>query len=263
MTAMPLREAGSGPPLMLLHGWTLHGGFFPAQFAGLAGEARLIAPDLPGHGANRNAPVLTIEAAAESCAALIEERDLRGVVLVGWSMGAAVAWSLLKRHRPARVAGLVVIDMSPRVLNGPEWRLGSRDGIDAARSERVTAAMPQSWPRYAAHVAKTIFAEGIEPDPAKLAFVRAEADKADPIAMAAMWRSLVAQDFRGFLPEIDLPVLIVAGACSRLYAPEVARWQEARLRRGEVLLLPRSGHAPHLEEPEAVNAALGAFRRRL
>jgi pimeloyl-ACP methyl ester carboxylesterase len=263
MSTMPVREAGRGRPILLLHGWTLHGGFFPAQMEGLAAEARLIAPDLPGHGTNRTGADWSIEAAADACLALIEERDLRAVVLVGWSMGAAVAWSLLERHGSGRIAGLAVVDMTPRVLNDANWHLGIKDGIDAARSRKATEAMPSNWPRYAEHVARTIFGEGCDPDPSLLAMVRSAALEADPVAMAAMWRSLVAQDFRAFLARLELPVLIMPGMRSKLYAPDVACWQKRQLRHCEVVDFAFSGHAPHLEEPDAFNAALGAFCRRL
>lgn len=261
---MHLREAGSGRPILLLHGWTCHGGFFQPQFAGLAGRAHLLAPDLPGHGltGNRAAP-LTVEHAADLCQALLTTRDLRGVVAVGWSMGAAVAWALAERHGTGRLAGLVTIDMTPKVLNDAGWSLGTRDGLDAARNARVVAAMPTSWPRYAERVARTIFAEGREPPEGLTDWVRQEAARCDPAAMAAMWRSLVAQDFRALLPRLDLPCLVVSGARSQLYREEVAAWQVAALPTARLARFEASGHAPHLEEPEAFNAVLGGFLDRL
>lgn len=260
---MHVTEAGSGRLILLLHGWTCNGGFFRAQMEGLAGIAHLLAPDLPGHGRTGTGCVLSIEAAADACAALMAERDFTNVLVLGWSMGAAVAWSLAARHGTERIAGIGIVDMTPRVLNDVDWRLGTQDGIDLERSNQVTVAMPLAWPRYADHVAKTMFAAGVEPDPRLIAWVRAEVGRADPVAMATMWKSLVAQDFRDLLPAIDRPVMIFYGERSRLYTPEVARWQAARLNNAELVGFARSGHAPHLEEPEAFNAALASFVRHL
>ena len=119
MSVAPLhvREAGAGPPVLLLHGWACHGGFFHAQLEGLAIGLHVLAPDLPGHGLTGAAGVpLSIEAAADACADLLAARGLDRVLVVGWSMGAAVAWAMLERHGKARIAGLVVVDMSPRPL---------------------------------------------------------------------------------------------------------------------------------------------------
>ena len=260
---MHIREAGAGRPLLLLHGWACHGGFFAPQLAGLAADARLVAPDLPGHGRTGDAGGgLSIEAAADACATLLIDRDLSGVVLVGWSMGAAVAWSLIERHGQDRLSGLVVVDMTPRVLNDETWRLGIRDGFDGDRNLRAVAAMAEDWPRYAGYVARAIFAEESAADARLMAWVQAEVARADPSAMVPMWHSLVGQDFRRLLPRIDLPALIVRGEGSRLYSADVAEWQAAEMPRASIATFDRSGHAPNLEQPDAFNAALRSFIHR-
>ena len=259
---MHVREAGTGRPVLLLHGWACHGGFFAPQWEGLATDARLVAPDLPGHGRTGDAGGgLSIEAAADACAALLIDRDLSGVVLVGWSMGAAVAWSLIDRHGPDRLAGLVVIDMTPRVLNDDGWRLGIRDGFDRDRNPRAVAAMTEDWPRYAGYVARVIFAEGTAVDAGLAAWVRREMEQADPSALVPIWQSLVGQDFRRLLPRIGLPALIVRGEGSRLYSADVAEWQAAKMPHARIVAFDRSGHAPHLEQPDAFNTALRSFIR--
>lgn len=260
---MHVRETGTGRPMLLLHGWGCHGGFFAPQFEGLAADARLVAPDLPGHGQTGNAgPGLSIEAAADACAALLVDRDLSDVVLVGWSMGAAVAWSLIERHGQDRLGGLVVVDMTPRVFNDDTWQLGIRDGFDRDRNPRAVAAMTEDWPRYAGYVARAIFAEDSAADARLIAWVEAELNQADPSTLTPMWQSLVGQDFRRLLPRIGLPALIVRGEGSRLYSADVAEWQAAEMPDASVVSFRRSGHAPSLEEPDAFNAALRSFIRR-
>ena len=49
-TAVHVESAGAGPPLVLLHGWALHGGLFAPLMAGYAARFRVHAVDLPGHG---------------------------------------------------------------------------------------------------------------------------------------------------------------------------------------------------------------------
>lgn len=260
---MAVREVGTGRPVVLLHGWTCHGGFFHPQMEALAGKLHLLAPDLPGHGKARPASPLSIESAADRGADLIAEKGLRDVVLVGWSMGAAVAWSLLERHGDARIAGLVTVDMTPRVLNDATWSLGTGDGLTEARNKRVVEAMPTDWPRFADHIARTIFAADHAVPQAQYDWVRREVGTADPDAMAAMWQSLVEQDFRALLPRLSLPTLVLHGRQSQIYRSAVAEWQAQQLQRPELVIMEDVGHAPHLERPEAFNAALLNFCRRL
>lgn len=258
---MHVREAGAGAAIVLLHGWSCHGGFFPKQLEELSRDFHLLAPDLPGHGLTGTAgPPLSIEAAADACAEQIETRNLRKVLLVGWSMGAAVAWSMLTRHGSARIAGLVTVDMSPRPLNDAAWQLGLRDGLDLARSNKAAAAMPGSWPVFTDRIVQSIFAEGLQPDATLAEWARGEIARCDPNAMAAMWRSLTSQDFRPLLPRIECPVLLAYGRRSALYDAGVFSWTAAQLPRASLVCFEHSGHAPHLEEPAAFNAMLSVFR---
>jgi pimeloyl-[acyl-carrier protein] methyl ester esterase len=244
-------------PLVLLHGWSCHGGFFAPQMEPLGRMTRVIAPDLPGHGDSSPGTELTIEAAADALHHLFVGEDLRDVVLVGWSMGALVAWSLIERHGTARLARLVVEDMSPKVLNDADWPHGTRSGLDAARSRDFARAVSSQWPRLAGATARRSFAadapEGL------VAFAEAEMRKANGPALAAMWASLTAQDFRHLVPRIDIPVTLTPGGASQLYAGGAAEWQLDRLRAGHIHPFPTAGHAPHLEAPEAFNSLLAGL----
>lgn len=257
---MHIRERGAGAAILLLHGWGCHGGFFHRQLRDLAADFHLLAPDLPGHGqTDASGPPLSIEAAADACADLLAVRGLNDVLLVGWSMGAGVAWSMLARHGFARIAGLVTVDMSPRVLNDATWRLGLRDGLDLARSDAAAAAMPAAWPTFTERIAQSLLAEGLPQDRAVAEWARSEVASCDPSAMSTMWRSLVGQDFRALLPHIACPALITYGGRSALYGPDVFSWTARQSRGARLVCFERSGHAPHLTEPAVFNAALRAF----
>ncbi|MHC5654720.1 alpha/beta fold hydrolase [Stappia sp. ICDLI1TA098] len=259
MTCLHVRRDGrSRPgarPLVLLHGWSCHGGFFAPQMTAFASRTLVLAPDLPGHGESAAFPAPTIEAAADALADLLDREDLSDVVLSGWSMGALVAWSLIARHGTARIARLVVEDMSPKVINTPDWPHGSLNGLDAARNLVFLRAIGSQWPRLAPATARRCFAA--DADPALVAWTEAEIRKADPLRLAAMWHSLTAQDFRPLMPRLDIPVTLAHGARSQLYSAETALWQAGQLPEARVLSFAASGHAPHLEESLAFNEMLG------
>ncbi len=255
MSRLHIRESGTRRdgrlPVVLLHGWSCHGGFFERGMQDLQDETLLLAPDLPGHGKTGADVELTIEAAADALAALLEARGLEQVVLVGWSMGAHVAFSLIERHGTSRLASLVVEDMTPKVLNDDDWNLGTKNGNNAIINLQLINTIETQWPLLAEAISKGILAEGLEPDPALLAFNRREMLAAEPPLIAPMWTSLTAQDFRPLMSLIDIPVHLARGAHSPLYGRNVAEWQAERLADATIHDFARSGHAPHMEEPAA------------
>lgn len=246
----------TSPAIILLHGWSCHGGFFEPQLQALAGKVNVLAPDLPGHGQTGPAVALTIEAAADAVAGLMRDRDLSNVVLVGWSMGAHVAYALAKRHGTSRLKALVALDMTPKVVNDATWSGGVRDGLDVLHNAEVLEAIIPRWSQMAERIAMRIFATGREADPQKLAYVRREVLAADPALLKPMWASLTAQDFRAFLPRLDRPLHLVCGGQSALYDASVADWHSDNVPGVTVHGFGSSGHAPHLEEPERLNRLL-------
>lgn len=223
-TDIAYRDAGSGPALLLVHGWAASGRFFNPLVDLLAGEFRVIVPDLRAHGRTPAGPGRPdIDTLADDLAALLDALDLTNVVALGWSMGAQVLWSLIARHGQERLAGLVVEDMSPRILNDEAWRLGMASGMDTAGSQRALSAMRSNWPAYAAAFVRHIFSrDRASRDPDLIQRVLAELRQCDAEAMAALWESMAGQDFRPVLPAMRLPVLVTWGEASQAYTPETS-----------------------------------------
>ena len=68
--------------------------------------------------------------------------------------------------------------------------------------------------------------------------------------MAALWASLAEADAREILPTLGCPTLVMKGAKSRLYPPETASYIADHAPGADLVRFERSGHSPHLEEPE-------------
>lgn len=256
-------DTGTGrsgaPPLLLVHGWAARADFFAPQIETLAATHRVIAPDLAGHGASRHPDALsTIEAMADDVAALLAALDLDRVLAVGWSMGASVLWELMARPGPSRIAGLVSVDMTPRVLNDAGWSLGLSDGLDGDGSQRAVEAMRADWGRFSERVAGNVFAgdaaAGVRARYPHAAFADNDAD-----AMSRAWLSLTAFDARPLIQRISAPMLVAYGARSKLYAPAVSAWIADAAPHAAHIAFEQSGHAPHLEEPARFNRVLNDF----
>ncbi|MGZ8284852.1 MAG: alpha/beta fold hydrolase [Allosphingosinicella sp.] len=248
-------DEGEGRPLVLLHGLMADSAFFERQRA-LADDFRVIAVDLRGHGRSPAGPVPpTISRIAEDVTGLVRALELDGAVGIGWSLGAAVLWRVLAGPASSKFAGAVVVDMTPRVLNDQDWDLGLSRETCEARSQAIS----DDFPAFAAAAGQAIFAApGDEADRAAEAFAAN-----DPAAIGALWRSLVEEDFRPLLPSIEQPTLVVHGAHSHLYGADTAGHLVAALPNATAITFDRSGHAPHLEQPELFNATLREFAATL
>lgn len=256
-------DEGCGRPLLFVHGWATHSGFFAPQRKALAGEFRVICVDMRGHGrsaGSSGAP--SMEQLAGDLTALCRALALKDAVAVGWSMGAMALWGALLKGAAPHIAGQVIIDMSPRILNGPGWSLGLKGSQNSGQRGNTLDAMRRDWAAYAPRIAQRLFAEGMSAERQALErWSAGEIAKADAEAMAGLWASLLAQDFRAALPSIETPALVIHGAQSRLYPAETAHFLAMTLPRAERRSFSASGHAPHLEEADAFNRILADFAR--
>lgn len=247
--------------MIFLHGWTMGGAIFDDLIARMGPGYACFAPDLPGHGRAADLPP-TLEAGAGLVADLIADKGLDEVLLVGWSMGAAVAWTYLRDHGAAEVAGLVTVDMAPRMACGPDWPHGliGQDSGDVAASTR---RFETDWTGGAEAIAATMFADKAGPPAFPRDRALAQILSNDPGRMCAVWRALATMDLRAVIGGIELPYLACFGARSRVYPASAAEWLATEARQGRVHGFGGSGHSPHLEEPEEFARVIGAFAEDL
>jgi pimeloyl-ACP methyl ester carboxylesterase len=117
--ALAYDRAGSGPPVVLLHGWPGDRTDFRALTPLLAGSADVVVPDLRGFGESdkhREPPAESYSAAAQarSVLGLIDELELESAVIAGYDIGSRIAQTIA-RTAPGRVRALVVSPPLPGV----------------------------------------------------------------------------------------------------------------------------------------------------
>lgn len=245
--------------LVFLHGWTMEGRIFDDTVQRLADRFDCHAPDLPGHGAESNGFPPTVDGAADFVADYLTRNEILRPVLVGWSLGAMVAWNLTRRHSDVALAGIAAIDMSAKIVNGPHWHLGIRN-FEARQNEKALNAMKADWQAYALRINAGMYAaDSQQPHPETLAIIR----RKDPDAMAAMWSSLTEADERDTIGLLPCQLLVMKGEKSRLYAPETGRYLADRAPSAELVRFDHSGHSPHLEEAERFADVLAQWAERL
>lgn len=244
--------------LILLHGWTLAGDVFAPLMAALPG-ATCTAPDLPGHGASGYAP--NLQGAGAMLADMLQTDTADGpVVVLGWSMGALVAWDHVARHGASGLHAIISIDMSPRPL--PDWEYG----LSQTTPERACAQIQRfrtDWPDAARAIAAAMFAN---PEGAPTLSCEAAARRIaarDATMMVPFWEEIIAADHRATIASLPVPCLALHGAESRVYPPACADWIAQTAPKGQAVIVPQTGHAPVLEAPNACAIAITEFLESL
>jgi pimeloyl-ACP methyl ester carboxylesterase len=252
-SAMHFSEAGSGRPVVLLPAFPFDGRMWDPVRAGLAGQARVITPDLRGFGRTplgEGKPDL--DTLAADVVAMLDDLGLDRVVLGGCSMGGYVALAVL-RTAPERVGGLVLVDTKP-TPDAPQAS-HNREAI-AERAEREGATdwlMVDMRPLL-------LGTATIEERPDVVETVRRLTAGLSPEAVAWAQRAMAARpDSSDALRAADIPVLVLHGEQDAIIPLDAARATAELLRAGELVVFPDPGHLPPLEVPDECTAAITAW----
>jgi 2-succinyl-6-hydroxy-2,4-cyclohexadiene-1-carboxylate synthase len=249
--AWAVTERGSGTPLLLLHGFTGTGASWADHLDAFAERARVLAPDLPGHGrtpVTATQAAMTVEATADALATLLRERGAMPAHVLGYSMGARVALRLAVAH-PSAVEHLVLESPSAGIAD-PVDRAARReaDNAIAGRIERDgIAAFVTIWER------GPVFATHAALDPELLARQRAIRLASDPAGLAASLRAAgqgAMEPLHGRLGAVTAPTLVIGGTLDTVGRPR-AEEVAAGVPGARLALLDGVGHTPHLEAPDA------------
>lgn len=252
---MPLyRETtGSGPDLVLLHGWGLHGGIFGSLAAALGATHRVTLLDLPGHGHSPlEPPFHDLDTLACAVAA-----DLPGAcTLVGWSLGGLAALRLAAMRAP-QVQRLVLVGTTPRFVAAPDWPHGLASevveafGLELARDHRAVL-----------NHFLTLQARGDDRQRAlirELRWLVHQREAPQPAALAAGLDILREADLRAEARHVQVPTLVICGGHDRLTPPAAGRFLAAQIPSARHVLMPGASHAPFLSHPDGFLHALGTF----
>src|SRR5688572_27193217 len=138
-------EAGSGAPLVLLHGFPLDSSIWTKQREVLGQKFRVITPDLRGFGKSASSASFSLADLADDIHALMVELKALPVVLGGLSMGGYVALEYAKKY-PADLRALLLIDTKADG-DTPEGKEGRDKMIQLVREKGSTAVAAQMMPK--------------------------------------------------------------------------------------------------------------------
>lgn len=241
---------GSGPDVVLLHGWGLHGGIWAPLAEGLAQQHRVHVVDLPGHGHSRHLPMTSLADMAARVARVVPP----GASLVGWSLGGQVALRLALDGRARRLA---LISSTPRFLADDTWSAGMRTSVLADFARRLQADYRSTLNNFLAlQVLHDSSARQTLKQLAPQLFARGEPH---PDVLAGGLTVLETSDLRAELPALKLPTLVIHGDRDALTPVTAGRWMAENLQGSRYLELPGAAHAPFLSHAGEVRQALTEF----
>jgi 2-succinyl-6-hydroxy-2,4-cyclohexadiene-1-carboxylate synthase len=256
--------AGTGPPLLLLHGFTGSAATWTPHLHALAGRFLTIGVDLLGHGQS-DAPadpkryrmdrtvddlLAMLDQLATSRAAHLHRTDegRPGLRVLGYSMGGRVALHLALAA-PERIAALVLESASPGIANQAERtaRMATDQELAGAIGRDGITAFVDRWESLPLFASQQRLPDEVR------AQLRAQRLANSPVGLANSLRGMGAgaqEPLYDRLPDLSMPVLLIAGALDEKYRV-LAQTMAANIPRARAAIVPGAGHAVHLEQPTA------------
>jgi len=252
-----IERHGDGPPLVLLHGWAMHGGVFASLLPRLARDHTAHLVDLPGHGRSRDS---ALPLALEAVVAAIAVRVPRAA-WCGWSLGGLFALHAAAT-RPQSVDGVALLCASPRFVRGNDARGGDwRYGMSPEIFRDFAAGLRDD---YRGTLDRFLALEAFGSDDARgeLRALRGELfARGEPVAdvLADGLALLETTDLRAALPSLAMPSLWIAGRRDRLVDPRAMRTAAGLAPMSTFAQVEHGGHAPFLTHADEVAGHLDAF----
>jgi pimeloyl-ACP methyl ester carboxylesterase len=257
-----VREQGNpdGVPVVLIHGsmGSLH--MWEGWAKELGKQARLISVDLPGHGLTGTWPrdEYTIEAYADFIEVLVDTLHLDRFVLVGHSMGGAVAWSFAAT-RPDRVSQLILVDAAgyPRTGEAP---LPTRLARLPVVGDIGIYFKPE---RLVRRSLAEVYADPAMVTPERIKRT-AELQRFPGNREATLQRARTQEPLDPApLKRLDVPTLILWGAKDAWVPVADAFRFQGDIKGAQLEIFAGLGHNPMEEDPKATAAAVAAFLKPL
>ncbi len=249
-------RAGHGRPIILLHGYGESLVAWQGVFDRLAFSGDVIALDLPGFGlSSKPAGGYATEALATDVVRALDALGVRRAVIVGHSMGGAVA-AALALLAPERVSALVLI--APALVGVP-WIVTAAPDTGAGTARAAIAEYEALRTRFTGPHAPGWLAES----DSALAYAPA-GDSAYTVALAAVLREF---DFDYLTPQrrarLRAPILLIWGQFDPLFPLESGRRLAAELPGARLEVIGRSWHRPQVERPAETAEVMERFLRQL
>jgi len=248
------KEAGDGPPILLIHGGCSHADVWGRSFSDLASDHRVIAYDRRGYTRSLPQPTANHHRHGQDAADVLEELSAAPATVVGWSSGGIVALDLAVHH-PEAVASLVLVEPPYMML-----RSASR-GFYGMLAHLFLAQLARRPERGAEKFLRWVNSftsggssfDGLGPDFQASLIANAR-------TLVAEFRPSVApgsgEYLRNRIGKIRCPTTLIRGELSERTLQRCAGHLERALPDPHVIEVPNTSHSLILERPDVFVAAV-------
>jgi pimeloyl-ACP methyl ester carboxylesterase len=232
---------GSGPPLLLTHGYSSTSAMWRGQIEALSKQHKLILWDMRGHGQSDypdDAAAYSETLTVGDMAALLDKASAHSAIVGGLSLGGYMSLAFYRTH-PKRVRALLIID------TGPGFKK------DEARD---------AWNKRAHETGDRFEREGLE-GLKSASRERSSVVHRDASGLARAARGMLTQRDAGVietLPYIKVPSLVVVGADDTPFLA-ASDYMAAKIPGAKKVVIPAAGHAANIDQPQAFIDAVVAF----
>jgi pimeloyl-[acyl-carrier protein] methyl ester esterase len=244
------RGAGSGAPLLLIHGWAMHGGMWRGVAEKLAQNFTVYAVDLPGHGFSADLSHFPFPIASFTIDSVVDELSaqfIEPLSVCGWSMGGQIALCWAMRY-PRQVERLVTVASTPSFVR--------RKGWDHALSAEILQEFADNLQHHYALTLKRFLAlqvRGGEQEREWLTVLRNtlfSRGEPDPAALQSGLEILRGCDLCNALPGVSQPTLVLGGERDTLIPQQASQYLAGRIPKGRLETIKGAAHAPFLSHPD-------------
>lgn len=225
--------------LVLVHGAGGSHLDWPAPLRRLR-EANVYTLDLPGHGRSEGTGRSSISAYRDFLLAFLDALGLERTVVVGHSMGGAIALDFALRY-PYRLAGLILVGSGARLRVAPAILTGISSDFEATVDLIVDYAFDPS----ASEQLKRLGRQRLLNTPTEV--------------LHGDYTACDVFDVMERLGEVRCPTLVIGGTADRLTPPKYAVYLRDHIPGAELVLVDAAGHMVMLEKPEVVARAISKF----
>ncbi|MCF7969845.1 MAG: pimeloyl-ACP methyl ester esterase BioH [Methylococcaceae bacterium] len=255
MTYIHKEIYGQGDPVVMLHGWAMHGGLWGDFAAQLAVDRQVICLDLPGHGRSESVKPYSLEVVVDALERALPDEPCS---LVGWSLGGELALRLAEKY-PHKVKSLILIASNPHFLNAQGW-VGVTPNVLIEFAHNIQSNASMTVLRFMSLQVQGML--NMKPCLQQIKEALQECAMPELDVLMGGLQILETTDLRGALTALVLPVQMIFGERDSLVPAVVAGQCMSIAPKTDIHLIKGAGHVPFVTHKQQVLALVQDFLLR-